>query len=472
MSTADLAIHTGDIVASKYRVERVLGMGAMGVVVAAMHVDLDERRALKILRPQLASHPEAIERFLREARSAARLKSQHVARVHDMGRLPSGAPYLVMEYLEGTDLKALLASRRRLPAGEATRYLLQACEAIGEAHRHGIVHRDLKPANLFLTRGASGAPLVKVLDFGIAKVRTPEGGGDITGGESLLGTPLYMSPEQMRGASSVDGRSDIWSLGAILYELTTGELPFSGGSVTAICAAVIADPPRPPRSIAPDLSPAFEAIILKCLEKKASERYESISELVFALRPFSSPSVAPSFNVTMQRASSPSAPPPSVPPQISPAASTAAHNTAHTANWAGVPDKTPPKTSSKRLVFVGLALAALGAAGAGAFALTRGTPKSTPGKRTATAAVSVPAESAVATSSVAEPPTVSTSSAPPTPSSASSALVSSSASASASSAPTPSATVRGAGTPPPPPPPFIPVIPPMRPPDAFGNDRK
>lgn len=281
MTTSPVPV--GAVIAGKYRVEKVLGAGAMGIVLAARHLELMELRAIKLMLPAAGQSAENTERFLREARAAARLRSQHVAKVHDVGRLDDGSPYAVIEYLEGTDLKALLDQRGTIPAAEAAMYLAQVCEAIGEAHSAGIVHRDLKPANLFLTRGPSGEPVVKVLDFGIAKMAAPDGAADMTATSAMLGTPLYMSPEQMRGARDVDSRSDIWALGVILYRMLTGQTPFSGSSVTEICAAVVADNPPLPRGLRGDISPEVEGVILRCLQKEPSQRFASAGEFASAL---------------------------------------------------------------------------------------------------------------------------------------------------------------------------------------------
>ncbi len=206
MSIPNAPVSVGDVLAGKYRTERLLGMGAMGVVVEATHIDLDQRVALKFLLAQRTTHQQLHERFLREARASVCLKSQHVTRVTDVGTLASGAPYMVMELLVGSDLDDLLQRRGKVPIGEAVEYVLQACEAVAEAHRMGIVHRDLKPANLFLTSGADGSPFVKVLDFGVSKFTGAA--LKLTAEGQAVGSPLYMSPEQMQGKLDVDARSD------------------------------------------------------------------------------------------------------------------------------------------------------------------------------------------------------------------------------------------------------------------------
>ncbi len=278
----------GDVLAGKYRIERVLGQGGMGVVVAAMHLQLNQRVAIKLLLAGATA--DIVERFLREARAAVRLKSQHVARVIDVGALPDGAPYMVMEYLEGSDLSGVVRSSGALSVYDAVEYLLHACEAISEAHSNGIVHRDLKPANLFLTRAADGTSTVKVLDFGISKVAGAEGeedtGMSLTKTSAVLGSPLYMSPEQMKSARLADARSDIWSLGAILYELLTGSVPFNAMTFTELVLMVNMETPRSIATIRGDVPPGLEAAVFKCLEKKPENRFENVAELAWALAPF------------------------------------------------------------------------------------------------------------------------------------------------------------------------------------------
>jgi serine/threonine-protein kinase len=276
------------VVDGKYRVERVLGVGGMGVVVAATHLQLGQRVALKFMLPEGMRHPRFVERFLREARAAVRLKSDHVARVLDVGTLSSGSPYMVMEYLEGSDLAASLESSGRMAIEMAVDCVLQACDAVAEAHSLGIVHRDLKPRNLFLTQRNDGRSLVKVLDFGISKDRT---GADLglTGTAEIIGSPNYMSPEQLRSTRAADERSDIWALGVILYELLTGAVPFVAHSITELTAAVLTDPPRPIAQLRPDVPQKLARVIEQCLEKAPDQRFSSVAELAAALETFAPP---------------------------------------------------------------------------------------------------------------------------------------------------------------------------------------
>jgi serine/threonine protein kinase len=290
--SADLtAVHRGDILAGKYRVERVIGRGAMGIVVKAEALGYDEVLAVKFLVPEALAQEATVERFFREARATARLTSEHVARVHDVGFLDSGAPYMAMEYLEGTDLGALLKRRGALPAYEAALYVRQACEAIAEAHAAGIVHRDLKPANLFLTYRLDGSPCVKVLDFGISKLLFPtEDGRDLTLSNAVLGSPSYMSPEQIRSARTVDPSTDVWSLGVVLYQLVTGRLPFQAPNATDLITAVLKEAPAAPSASRRGLPLALDGVVLRCLEKDPRARYASVAALSAALLPFAAPS--------------------------------------------------------------------------------------------------------------------------------------------------------------------------------------
>jgi serine/threonine protein kinase len=286
----DLPVREGDVLAEKYRVTRLLGIGGMGAVVEAQHLVLGQRVAIKIVLPNFATDHERVQRFLREAKAASALRSEHVAKVLDVGMLPGGVPYLVMEFLEGTDLAKLLKERDRLPTEEAAEYILQACEALAEAHARGLVHRDIKPANLFITRRVDGSPLLKVLDFGIAKgqggINEGMASADLTSSNALLGSPLYMSPEQMRSARDVDMRSDIWSLGIVLYKLLTGKVPYEASTFGELCMLIVQQTAPPPTDLCPEISLELSAVVLRCLEKDPSQRYENVAQLGAALLPF------------------------------------------------------------------------------------------------------------------------------------------------------------------------------------------
>ena len=293
-------IQQGELLAGKYRVEQVLGAGGMGYVVAAMHEQLGQRVAVKLLAPELCENEDSVTRFLREARAAVKIHSEHVARVIDVGELTNGSPYMVMEFLSGRDLADELDLPGQLEVPIAIDYVLQASEAVAEAHSLGLIHRDLKPANLFLTHRPDGTALVKVLDFGISKAinvddNALEPAPSLTATHSLLGSPAYMSPEQIRRPKSVDTRTDIWSLGSILYELLVRDPPFNADSPLALLAAVVSDPLPSVRDTRPDVPVELEAVIAKCLEKNPDNRYQTVAELAEALVPFaprSQPSVS------------------------------------------------------------------------------------------------------------------------------------------------------------------------------------
>jgi eukaryotic-like serine/threonine-protein kinase len=323
-----MPVQVGDIVAGKYEVERFLGSGGMGVVVSAKHVRLGERVAIKFLLSHAMKNAEVVKRFLQEGRAAVRIKSEHVGRVIDSDTLPDGTPYIIMEFLEGSDLSTLLKAKGAVPIDVAVEYILQACEAIAEAHSLGIIHRDLKPANLFVTRRADGSPVVKVIDFGISKVADPTTGTDVelTKTDVMMGSPVYMAPEQMISARDVDVRADVWSLGVILFYLLVGTQPFKGASVTQLYAAIIQGAPqlRPSR---PEIPPELERAVMKCLQAVPKERFANIAELAAAIADFapvharvSADRVSRTLGVTPVPRSTP--PPPAVvgsmtPPAIS-----------------------------------------------------------------------------------------------------------------------------------------------------------
>ncbi len=279
----------GEVIAGKYVVERVLGAGGMGVVLAARHQQLGHRVAVKFIRAAAAEDASAVGRFLREARAAAALSNEHVTRVLDVGTLETGVPFMVMEYLAGDDLGALLKQRGPLPVADAVGFVLQACEAIAEAHSLGIVHRDLKPSNIFVTTDPDGGPLVKLMDFGISKMMDATMAGDVntlTANGAMMGSPSYMSPEQVRSARDVDPRTDIWALGVVLFELLAGTPPFAGETLGETFAKILGDPPRPLASVRPDVPSGLVTVIAQCLEKRIDQRFQSVSALAPRLLPF------------------------------------------------------------------------------------------------------------------------------------------------------------------------------------------
>ena len=279
------SVLVGQTLRGKYRVDRVLGSGGMGTVVAATNLRLGLPVAIKVLRPALLGNASAVARFAREARAAAKLTSEHTVRILDVDDSDAGEPFLVMELLLGHDLATAIAGGP-LPVARAVTYVLQACVAVAEAHAHGIVHRDIKPANLFLTTDPSGEPRVKLLDFGISKALENEMEGDLslTDAGGVLGSPYFMSPEQIRSAKQVDARTDLWSLGVVLYQLLTGALPFAATNATSLAARIAADPPLPIGRV--DVPTALRAVILRCLEKSPDRRFATVLDLARALAPF------------------------------------------------------------------------------------------------------------------------------------------------------------------------------------------
>ncbi len=269
----------GDTVAGKYRVERELGRGGMGMVVAATHIHLGTTVALKFLSDKMMEEPQVVARFLREARASAQLRNEHICRILDFGT-EGEVPYIVMELLEGCDLGKLVR-QHPLDTTTAADYVIQACHGLAEAHAAQVIHRDLKPSNLFLTHRPDGSACVKVFDFGVAKVQQTVD-VNLTTTASVVGSPGYMSPEQVRASKNVDARSDIWALGVILYKLVSTKMPFKAESITDLAVAIAMDP-------TPEIGgvpPAFEAIVMKCLEKDPARRYQHVMELVAALTPF------------------------------------------------------------------------------------------------------------------------------------------------------------------------------------------
>ncbi|HEY2407275.1 MAG TPA: serine/threonine-protein kinase [Polyangiaceae bacterium] len=279
----------GQVVAGKYRIDSVLGAGGMGVVLAAMHLDLGRMVAVKLMRSELTEHPWAVDRLVREAKLAAQFRGEHVCRVLDVGTVQDGAPYIVMEYLEGSDLSVLLAQNGPLEIETAVDFMLEAAEALAEAHAAHIIHRDLKPENLFVARQLDGSVSIKVLDFGISKqVGGISLGRALTNPSAALGSPFYMAPEQMRSARDVDPRADLWAVGAILFELLAGRQAFQGESLPEVCGAVMSATPPTVISLRPDVPEELSLAIARCLEKDPAARFANIFELAQAIAPYGS----------------------------------------------------------------------------------------------------------------------------------------------------------------------------------------
>ena len=295
----------GDVLDGKYRIERLVGEGGMGQVLAATHLGLGQQVAIKIMLAEKASDTDSVERFLREARAVVMLKSSHIARVYDVAKTPAGLPYIVMELLDGKDLVTVLLESGALPYADAVDVILQACDALAEAHGLGIIHRDLKPENFFLSRRRDGTPHVKLIDFGISKLgieaNHKSGRRVVTQENTVLGSPTYMSPEQVRNSKSVDERSDIWSIGVSLYELLTAAEPFGAESIPEIFVNVLTVTPVAPDQLVAEIPPDLSAIVMRCIEKDPAARFQSVGELASALFRFGTgkpSSVAPTWGDT------------------------------------------------------------------------------------------------------------------------------------------------------------------------------
>ncbi|HEY1959610.1 MAG TPA: protein kinase [Polyangiaceae bacterium] len=406
-SETDWVPRVGDLVAGRYRVERVLGAGGMGAVVAARHTELDDVVAIKFLHPRLVADPSFSARFLREARVTARVKDDHVVRVFDVGTTESGLPFLAMELLEGEDLAAVCA-RGPMPLATAVDCFLQACVGLLHAHGVGVVHRDVKPSNLWLTRRADGAPLVKVLDFGISKLVEPAAGDKrLTETNSTFGSPTYMSPEQVRSARNVDARTDAWALGVVLFELLTAKLPFDAETTSGVLAAIMTDPPPALRSIAPDAPAEVEDVIARLLEKDVEKR-ATLVDSARRLRPFASPVGAACVDLIEARYAE-NAPAPAT---SSPAISARSGATVLGDTLPQLSVSTATTTRKSGGARVAIATAVLGAIATLAIAARLLTAHAAPSSRVSAPAptlASHPSASIVATTSAAAPPVAITS---------------------------------------------------------------
>lgn len=354
-------VRVGDLLAQKYRVERVHKRGALGVTVEAHHTQLGQRVAIRLLVADPKAYPEAVARFVRGARLAVQHQNEHTARITDVGSLESGSPYIVAEFLSGSDLQRVLRVREWLAVPEAVDYALQACEGLADAHAHDIVHRNLKPTNLFITRRGGMRRLV-VLDFGVSEDPLTDAAINL-GGVSGAGKSLaYLAPEQIRDPSSVDARADIWALGAILHEMLTGAVLYQAASTPGLLAMIAADPPLPVSHVRPEIPAELESIVLRCLAKDQEERFANVAELASALKPFSTAEGHDSverINKVFGRRTRDVRPPPL--PGHAPTTRAIVHVPQPVKS---TPAPAPEVRGSRRLLELGLTAVALAAAGA------------------------------------------------------------------------------------------------------------
>ena len=302
---------TGDVIDGKYVLERLLGQGGMGAVYAARHLKLGHAVAVKVMLADAANH-EAASRFVNEGRAAANIQNEHVVRVSDVDE-ENGYAYMILELLEGEDLAQVLDRERRLAPHVAVGYAMQALDGVRQAHAQSIVHRDLKPSNLFLARRPDGTNVVKVLDFGISKANSsnPLGAapGALTSTKAMLGSPLYMSPEQLRSSKSVDARADIWAMGVILFELITGKLPFMGDNLGELFAQILEVEAPLLRAHVPDAPQGLEAIVARCLQRRPEARFQTVAELELELAPYASANSTSPFAASAMAPTAPTAMP-------------------------------------------------------------------------------------------------------------------------------------------------------------------
>ncbi|NUQ79697.1 MAG: serine/threonine protein kinase, partial [Polyangiaceae bacterium] len=285
----------GTILDGKYRIVRELGTGGMGAVYEGENVRIRRKVAIKLLHASVSSQSEAVMRFEREAEAAGRIGSDHICEVLDLGILDDGTRYLVMEYLEGETLGSRIKRSGRMGPLMTIPIMAQVLDALGAAHAAGIIHRDLKPDNIFILPVKGGVPdFVKILDFGVSKFAQNSDEMNMTRAGAVVGTPYYMSPEQARGTSQIDARSDIYALGVLLYQATTGQVPFQAQTFNELLFKIVLEPAPPPQQYAPDLDPEFSAIIQRAMAREPAHRFQSCAEFKDALLGWMAARVGPS----------------------------------------------------------------------------------------------------------------------------------------------------------------------------------
>lgn len=279
-----MSLAPGEIIDGKYRILRMLGQGGMGAVYEGENVRIRRRVAIKVLHPAVSAQEESVRRFEREAQAAARIGSDHICEVLDLGVLADESRYMVMEYLEGETLGERLKRSGRLSPERIIPLMTQVLDALGAAHAAGIIHRDLKPDNIFILNQKAGIPdFIKILDFGVSKFSQLSGDEmNVTRAGAVVGTPYYMSPEQARGGT-VDHRSDVYALGVLLYQATTGQVPFQASTFNELLFKIVLEPAPPPQHFAPDMDPDFAAIIQRSMAREAPHRFQSCAEFKDAL---------------------------------------------------------------------------------------------------------------------------------------------------------------------------------------------